>query len=1136
MKINGIEFPESILQAINDNKLVVFAGSGVSMNEPTNLPNFIKLAEKIAKRAGETFDKDSDAVDEFLGDLERKNKKVRKRVVDELNPENIKPNKFHEAILKIFKKPEQIRIVTTNQDEMFEASAAEHGIKLDIYNAPALPYGNEFKGLIHLHGRVSDPEHMVITDTEFGDAYMLNGYASKFLVDLIGTYTVLFIGYSYNDKIVRYLTSAIAAKKNHDAYILTDGENIKPFERTLLNIIRFDNGFEQECKAIEMLGEYCKRGLLDWKERLNFLCKGAPPIDRETQDEILNGIEDIEVQKRFCNVARGDEWPVWLDEKGLFKNIFNENAVLDEHDTCWSEWLSKNFISDVLLCLIEKHNNKINSKFCDLILQEFRVNDEEHNGELFATYLALFKNRTLSKCTLLSVVEYAEERSKIDIMWDFFWKMCRTNFVIRPGLMSVIDENVKELRFNTEGCLYSKLWEEKLSHHLNNPIKILSNAVTLIEELYLYSSGIEIGRRILNELDNLGIINKYYKGLESKELLYTLCEIMEKAFQLIKNTKKEHAVAWVKENIYNQCKLVKKISLHLLKDMDLPEEEKVEMTLKSCNLHDESLCPQAFRLLSSVYDVVGEDTRQRIIDKIWDKDINNSLQDEHKYSLRYNWLIWLKKSCKDVSLINEKLEVIEKCYPEFQPGPNPGDEGDSVSVAWNYEKTINADSLYNMSTQEAYELIVSYEDKPVFIKGSLLDAIGKVSSEHFEWCIDILSKMKETNSTDTDVLDSVLKGLENSVNSTAEFKKVVEIIENYHHTESVQNIAHFMKMCMQKKDIINNINDELEKKIINLANVLWEKKSQEKNIYDDWPSNALTTSTGIIVITMILLERVHSEELSDWFKEFIEQRVNEGINVEAAICTICGEMLFLFHRDSEWTRNHVIPYLSDYNETVKIAAWEGFVLWNKSFSVEFANEILPYFKSELDVKNKIEYRYEFVESYTNLLLGVADNLLEGYLKPFIKSASKEDREGFAHTVRIALENMGEESRKDVWTRWVREYWEDRNNNIPAPIESREYTEMLHWLLYLYDQEDAVDIAIKTEVNGVFINSFVQELKNSDFIKNSPVNCGKLIISIFEKSDGLCSDDLREVIEILCDNDIDGDLKKELLEIREKLEK
>ena len=38
-----------------DNKLVVFAGAGASVDKPTSLPNFVNLAKEIAEDTGKTL-------------------------------------------------------------------------------------------------------------------------------------------------------------------------------------------------------------------------------------------------------------------------------------------------------------------------------------------------------------------------------------------------------------------------------------------------------------------------------------------------------------------------------------------------------------------------------------------------------------------------------------------------------------------------------------------------------------------------------------------------------------------------------------------------------------------------------------------------------------------------------------------------------------------------------------------------------------------------------------------------------------------------------------------------------------------------------------------------------------------------
>ena len=70
MKIKGVDFPVGLLNALRDEKLVVFAGAGVS----AGLPSFRKLAEQVAEGSGESRTRkghgkvvESETEDQFLG-------------------------------------------------------------------------------------------------------------------------------------------------------------------------------------------------------------------------------------------------------------------------------------------------------------------------------------------------------------------------------------------------------------------------------------------------------------------------------------------------------------------------------------------------------------------------------------------------------------------------------------------------------------------------------------------------------------------------------------------------------------------------------------------------------------------------------------------------------------------------------------------------------------------------------------------------------------------------------------------------------------------------------------------------------------------------------------------------------------
>ena len=47
MRVNDVDYPDLLVDAIRDDRLVIFAGAGVSMSKPTNLPSFKNLSKKL---------------------------------------------------------------------------------------------------------------------------------------------------------------------------------------------------------------------------------------------------------------------------------------------------------------------------------------------------------------------------------------------------------------------------------------------------------------------------------------------------------------------------------------------------------------------------------------------------------------------------------------------------------------------------------------------------------------------------------------------------------------------------------------------------------------------------------------------------------------------------------------------------------------------------------------------------------------------------------------------------------------------------------------------------------------------------------------------------------------------------------
>ena len=207
------------LQFAHENKEVVFfCGAGISCN--LGLPTFEKLVEDVYKALTNKSLSEGPELspDQTLHWLETQyeRQEVREKLIKFLTIEDLDQTEVHEAILELSKIDGAHRLVTTNADRGFIVAGAE---KDKVDTAPKLPVPKPLKwrSIVHLHGLI-DPdnelssESLVFTSGDFGAAYLTEGWAARFLVDLFRYFHVVFIGYSLKDRVLP--VSKYPAKKN----------------------------------------------------------------------------------------------------------------------------------------------------------------------------------------------------------------------------------------------------------------------------------------------------------------------------------------------------------------------------------------------------------------------------------------------------------------------------------------------------------------------------------------------------------------------------------------------------------------------------------------------------------------------------------------------------------------------------------------------------------------------------------------------------------------------------------------------------------------------------------------------------------------------------------------------------------
>ena len=140
MIVSDVNFPETVLNALRNGNLVIFAGAGVSMGEPANLPSFAGLSEQIGLQAG-ISKLDGEGDDRFLGRLQDRGIQVHHITAQILTPLDLSPTKLHRNLLRLYTTVSNIRIVTTNFDRLFETAAGSSQLQPENLSRACLALG-----------------------------------------------------------------------------------------------------------------------------------------------------------------------------------------------------------------------------------------------------------------------------------------------------------------------------------------------------------------------------------------------------------------------------------------------------------------------------------------------------------------------------------------------------------------------------------------------------------------------------------------------------------------------------------------------------------------------------------------------------------------------------------------------------------------------------------------------------------------------------------------------------------------------------------------------------------------------------------------------------------------------------------
>ncbi len=201
-----------------ENNLIIFVGAGASMG--SNFPSWNKVIEDLAGRLN--IDVKNYTDNTIIPQLyyNARGKKDYNETVHELfDKPDAKPNAIHERIISLNPK----YVITTNYDTLIEQAFNESGTFLDVIEKDSdLPYAHSDNMIIKMHGGFKY-NNFVLKEDDYLNYSNNFKLIENYIKALFARYTVLFVGYSFNDPDTKHIFSWIRSILEEDqqrAYLI----------------------------------------------------------------------------------------------------------------------------------------------------------------------------------------------------------------------------------------------------------------------------------------------------------------------------------------------------------------------------------------------------------------------------------------------------------------------------------------------------------------------------------------------------------------------------------------------------------------------------------------------------------------------------------------------------------------------------------------------------------------------------------------------------------------------------------------------------------------------------------------------------------------------------------------------------
>ncbi len=1104
MWIGEIDVPQAVLDAADAGQLVLFVGAGASRAHPADLPDFAQLVRNIGALVGrEPTDDEALHPDVFLGRLQDNGNDVHQLVANAIDLPGSQPNSLHHAITGLAVAYPCPRIVTTNYDRHLTSSATALPLGLDIYEAPALPVGDDFEGVVHLHGSLSQPSRrLVVTDTDFGRAYLREAWAARFLERMFSKFTVVFIGYSHGDVVMQYLARSLGPDQNR--YVLTDDDQNAEWRRLGLTPISYPNDAGDHSAlpaSLERWRALATMGQVEHRARLADLLSAEPPTVPEEVSYVEAALAHPERVRYFAEKAKFDDgdrskrWFAWLEGRDAFLALFSQDSASEPTSRTLMWWIADQYI--------------VSEDGSGIALRAFR--DKHWPSDTWhAITQALFAFKgpfpKWLNPWLQLVLQNAPTRQHDLLDMMLVDKNLSANFDLalmvfedrtRPHLKRDFDFGgaTDQPRFEVDLCgdehwltdNWTKIFLPVLDQHF---AQLLSLTTEQISQVY----------RSLRGLDPEGSFDpisfsrsaiEHHEQDSHRDPIDVLIDAARDSIEAALANSLPIAEGYLEVWCSSPYTVLRRLAVHGWRvRSDISPDDKLSWLFKIDLLWDVPLQHEVFQLIRDTLPDASDDIARKLIGAGIAGPPGDD--DEHSPYRSYNLLGWLASSAPELQMAATAFEQAQMAHPEYGQREHPdlnhygsfGVVEDALPfTATELHEMVGEDPAAAVTSLRAFETETHALEGPTWT--GALRSLQTCVSTYPEDGVQIAAVLQDD---DGDLRTSIINGWDGATLADSLVNQVVSIISDWDHDEVRRPTA---SMLSNGGDPEHPTAWHQFEPARRLASELWPTSIVEGAIVSgaDIVMEAINHPAGDLAefwTKVVQWEWTQNESTWDGLPESVARELDRMISASErngllARTFFASHLHFFFGADREWCEARLLPLFDWANEVEASAAWQGFLTWGRWNEGLLQAGLLDGYTATAAHADELPegLRRQLAIHLTSIaMFAPADPAT--WLTRFVLDAPEELRVAWARQVEHALIEIEASETASQWDRWIRAYWSARNQSVPRPFTHAEASATAGWVIGLPGVRDqAIDLVLRSEASLDEHGGFLYRLKELD---------------------------------------------------------